>query len=764
MAFKRWIVPVLFCVALFFSFQACAQEAKFQETLNSYFGATDGSSICWFCPVFEAILMSINNLTKYMTEGLSTSFITLLAIGLLFFIVFKVGKFLVSFQEFDLAKLIPELTGPLGRGIIAFVLLSAAHSGALFNHLVNPVLSIGMDLSTRILQSTMDATTMRIVEAKQDPQAIVAAASTGISAPGSGSSTAASGLDPNTCPFRMKNANIAELEKSALTATEINSILCWMGTVSASFGVGMATGATLMQTSFTAGRMGFPDFSMLLVGFVIWASFFALFLAFPFKLFDAIIGLGFVLAMMPFWIILWVFPATSDYTKKAWDKFIGSIILFLCLSVVISFVIVAMNSAIPNREEVFDLLLNGRSPLVAAKLGFGGKSLFITMALGWLSFSMLGSAQSLAQSFGGGATDLGMNAMASAGAMTAAQRVGAPAAKGAFKVAKTGAVKAGGYIEKKTHVAEHARHAAQVTKSAARNTFGVTANAARVARGVGLQGGDTGRRQSFEAERAKANNGKFDAVDPNDKIPKHFQMTDTGMKATYEARNAAGVKQQITETYDAKTGLTQKEVRSYDPTTGALSNASEIQDATGRAIGTRTYNPRTGGYTQTNADRSTETKVGNRIERRDATGHMTYRQDINAAGQRVTETFHANGRVATQSVATGGINAATREWQSTAEKTDTFDTTGAQTDTATTAYAYDAQRNLSQATTTRGDNSKTIRNYNKEGVSDIHFNKNGQRLMSKDEDTRDHFGKNRLDTMGEMLERTESGGIPRKGP
>ncbi|MDD3669012.1 MAG: hypothetical protein PHX68_01820 [Alphaproteobacteria bacterium] len=756
---KKWIALVLLCIALFFSAAAGAQDAKFQETLNDYFGATDGSSICWFCPVFQAILLSVNSLTKYTVTGLSGPLLVLLSVGLLFFLVFKIGKFLVSFQAVDIGALIPELTGPLGRGIIASILLfeGGKYMIVVFASLLNPILDIGMDLSTRILQSTMDSTTMQIIQAGQDPQAIANAAAAGAAAPGSGSSKAASGLDPDSCPFRMQNADYAQLDKSALTGREINSILCWMGTVSSSLGVGMATGATLMKASLTAGSWGIPNFSMLLIGLAVWFSFFALFLSFPFKLFDAIIGLGFVLALMPFWIVLWVFPQTSGYTKKAWDKFIGSIILFLCLSVVISFVIVAMNSAIPNREQLFQLLLEGRSGPAADLIGFSGKSLFITMAMGWLSFSMLGSAQSLAQSFGGGGMELGMNKTAVSGAVNATQRIVKPAAKVAAKGVKK-------LDEKYTHIGEHAKHAAQVTRSAAKNTFGVKATAARVARAAGFQGGDTGRNQAFAAARKTAHDGKFAAIDPRDKIEKKFQTTDTGMTATYDAENAAGVKQEITETYDAKTGLMQKEFRSYVPGTNTLGNMSEIKDAHGNVIGTRTYNPR--GYTQNNTNGTTETKLGNKIERRDtASGRLIYHQDINATGQRVTENFHADGiTIASRAVATGSINAATNKWQSTREQTDTFDSTGTATGTTTATFAYDAQRNLNQVVTTNADNSKLVRNFNNEGISDIRFNAKGQRMMSKDDDTRDHFGNNRMDTMGEMLERAGSGGLPKKGP
>ncbi len=761
MIFKKWIAPVLLCIALLLSTQAGAQDTKFQETLKDYYGATSDSSICWFCPVFQAILLAINTLTKYTTEGLATPFLTLLMLGMLFFLVFKIGKFLVSFQAVDIGSLIPELTGPLGRAIIASILLfrDGAFMVVLFASLLNPILDIGMDLSTRILQSTMDSTTMSIVAAKQDPQAIANAAAAGAAAPGSGSSTSASGIDPDTCPFRMQgNADYSQIDKSALTGREINSILCWIGTVSSSLGVGMAVGSTLMKASFTAGFLVFPDFGMLLTGLIIFASFFALFLAFPFKLFDAIIGLGFVLALMPFWVVLWVFPQTSGYTKKAWDKFIGSIILFLCLSVVISFVLVAMNTAIPNREEVFRLLLAGLSKQASERLGVGGKSLFITAAMGWLSFSMLGAAQSLAQSFGGGGMDLGMNKAATGGAVNTVNRLVKPAAKATAKGVKK-------LDEKYTHIGEHAAHYAQVSRSAAKNTFGVTANAARAARAVGLSGGDTGRNQALAAARKNAQDGKFTAVDPRDKIEKKFQMTDTGMTAQYDATNDAGVKQQITETYDAKTGLTEKEFRSYVPGTNTLSNTSEIKDAAGKVTGTRTYNPRTGGYTQANADGSTETKLGNKIERKNATGRVIYRQDINpATNQRVTENFHANGALASKAVATGRINAATGKWQSTREQTDTFDSTGTATGTTTATFAYDANKNLDQMIQTNPDGSKLMRNFNAQGVSDIRFDAKGRRMMSKDEDTRDHFGKNRLDTMGEMLERAGSGGIPKKGP
>ena len=178
----------------------------------------------------------------------------------------------------------------------------------------------------------------------------------------------------------------------------LQSAICWMQDVSASLGVGMALGATLIK----ANTDGFWDGVMTIaIGVCMFLAFFLIYLMFPLKLLDAFIRLAFVFALMPLWIILWVFPATAGYTKKAWDTFIGTLFYFISLSIVIALVLILMNESIQpegTRTEIFKLMLGDNTPKAAKLLSFG-KTFFLTLAFGLMSYTLLNTAEALSNMF-----------------------------------------------------------------------------------------------------------------------------------------------------------------------------------------------------------------------------------------------------------------------------------------------------------------------------------------------------------------------------
>lgn len=178
----------------------------------------------------------------------------------------------------------------------------------------------------------------------------------------------------------------------------LQSAICWMQDVSASLGVGMALGSTLIK----ANTNRFWDGVMTIaIGVCMFLAFFLIYLMFPLKLLDAFIRLAFVFALMPLWIILWVFPATAGYTKKAWDTFIGTLFYFISLSIVIALVLILMNESIQpaaQRTEIFKLML-GDNTAAAAKLLSFGKTFFLTLAFGLMGYTLLNTAEALSNMF-----------------------------------------------------------------------------------------------------------------------------------------------------------------------------------------------------------------------------------------------------------------------------------------------------------------------------------------------------------------------------
>ena len=178
----------------------------------------------------------------------------------------------------------------------------------------------------------------------------------------------------------------------------LKTTICWLQDVSASLGVGMALGSTMI-------KMGCDDWwdriVTIIIGALIFLVFFLIYVMFPLKLLDAFIRLGFIFALMPLWIVLWVFPVTAGYTKKAWDMFVSTLFFFLSLSIIVALILLLMNEAIqPSdiRKDIFQDMLNGQTQKAANMMSFS-RTFFITLAFGLLSFKLLGTAEALANAF-----------------------------------------------------------------------------------------------------------------------------------------------------------------------------------------------------------------------------------------------------------------------------------------------------------------------------------------------------------------------------
>ncbi len=361
---------------------SCAGDSTFNNTLKDWSGS---EGMCWFCPVFEILFKAINNLVTTMSKYMADMFLTLMGLGILFLLAFKIGRMVIQLQEVDLMQFLGDLFKPLGRAIIATALLAAMtfNGDTIYNLLIQPIFDLSLFLSEQVLNTTVSG--IEVYSATQ---------STGGNADLLMTSCRYQGvIPPNT----------------AFTSLELTQLICWMRTVSSSLGVGIAVGSTFIKVWI------FEDFwdnmHLALPGIMIFLAFFSCYVVFPLKLLDGIVRFAFVLTLMPLWIILWVFPATAQYTKKAWDMFLNCCVLFIALGVIVSMVIIIMNEAIqPSdiREQLFAELSCGVTDKAVQNVEAGGRALFIILAMGLMSWSLLGTAASLANMFADGGGDLGI--------------------------------------------------------------------------------------------------------------------------------------------------------------------------------------------------------------------------------------------------------------------------------------------------------------------------------------------------------------------
>ena len=429
---KKWLRVFIFlsvvCLCIGASHSVLA-DSTFQMTIRNYMEEYDGA--CWFCGVFQSIYDAINTLATNTFNNMAKWFLGLMGIGILFLLLFKVGKMLVQLQDVDVRQFLNDLFKPLGRAIIATALLGvtvAAGSETIFHLLTNPMMTISLGMSEKILSISLnDVKTLQT-----DTSGNVQKKKLG-------------DIDWDSINSKFENEN-TEAPSQALGTANKTLLVDWMKKVSSSFVVGIALGGTFIKIGCDSF---FSRISMIVAGLVLWFGFWFIYFFFPFRILDAFMRIAFVLTLMPLWIVLWVFPPTQEYTKKAWELFLSSCLIFVSLSVVIAFVLTLIDHVVPanlinsstnaskTRDEFFQMLIRGEDTEAAKYVSFGSGLILNCIAFTAMGWTLLDTAAVLANSFvGGGAnvkTDIGNQSVASAA------KIGNVAVSGAKMGVKVGA-------------------------------------------------------------------------------------------------------------------------------------------------------------------------------------------------------------------------------------------------------------------------------------------------------------------------------------
>ena len=377
-------------------------SSSFTRRLASY---TENS--CWFCGVLGDVFDIANDIVTQMCSSMQPVFLTLLGLGMLFWLLFRVGKAIINITPEVDSALVPDVVKQVIRVMVAFLLMTFYID--VFDYAISPVLQLSIGIGNEVMGQEITGYTLT---AKR----------------GSGEAT------PSKRPALLAEEDLCqELEAASKAVSKPDykrgdkvfdevmkeSFLCYVRIGSASMMTGMAIGSTAIHAWSDMGLLSkLTHMQLPMIGLEIFFSFFALFLAFPLKLFDPLVNLAFVSAMFPLWVVLWAFPFGKEYVKKAIDMFSGVIVHLIVISIMSVIVINIMNSALGSKEErnaMFQALVDGdrvadifegvgRTGWSSAALGgFGlvGKATLMTAALGFFAFKLYKKTKDIAKEFKG---------------------------------------------------------------------------------------------------------------------------------------------------------------------------------------------------------------------------------------------------------------------------------------------------------------------------------------------------------------------------
>ncbi len=360
----------------------------YNKILSAFKGDNNG---CWFCPVFTTLFNTINTITTAISTTLRDDFIKLLSLGILFYILFKVLKAVISFGEINPSEFFKDLFIPVVKATLAVLLLY--NLGSLYHYAVNPLTELSIGFATNIGSTTGDIL--------NTAEHIVTSPSGTTNRQTLCSISSSSSFTSTTQPV---------FEKSVDDAFQ-----CFIKTISSSLIVYMAVAASFIADCWKPGVLGgtLPNFELLFGGIALFIPLFMIFISLPLKLLDSMFRLMFVSALMPLWVILWVLPPTQGYSKKAFDMFLNVLVTFVCLSVIMLMVLILLGSwtsGISSWADFMTKLQTGHTAEAFEMINFSTSAFFIALAMTFLAFSLVGKTEEFANNFVGGAPGGGMGA------------------------------------------------------------------------------------------------------------------------------------------------------------------------------------------------------------------------------------------------------------------------------------------------------------------------------------------------------------------
>ena len=347
-------------------------KTTFLDTIKDYTSGDDKG--CWFCDIFDVLFNMSNDVSSRLYEPVKNVAIYLVAMGFACYVLFKMITYYISFGAIDPRNFFTELLRPFLYMIFAIILI--VNIQQFYTYFITPVTEMTVSFVEQVIEKAGNGT---VGEFKQYTSSL-------------GQVTAGSHCGEGG--YKDKGFGLGQGVHDA--------IKCVMQKVSASLLVHMAIGSTFIQDSWGYGKFIFPLWNMLGVGLMIYTCTFIIFLSFPFKLVDAMIRVTFVMALLPLWIICWIFPSSRKFSTKALEMFLNALIVFISLSACMVMIFHILEVSMTNMGDMGKFMghLTKGEVIEAWNMAyFGGKFFSVYFALMVICFALLKKIESFASHF-----------------------------------------------------------------------------------------------------------------------------------------------------------------------------------------------------------------------------------------------------------------------------------------------------------------------------------------------------------------------------
>ncbi len=322
------------------------------------------SRSCIFCPLIGVLYAAAENLTTISYHNIAKSLAIVIAVGLLVWIAIRTLIFVSELAKQDAAKYMTELLEQSFKFLMVFFIL--LYYDQIFDLVINPIIRSGMAFGTSFVEKMSLADRFGEAMANAiEKENTVALASFGNALPIDYKRNMENSFFDLYTYARMENLAFNVNLKYSLLQTIGKNLIC--------------IGSKLLWNVFENENDGFGlSIACIIYGLCFGAFGFVLTIAFVFYLFDAVVELGVVGALLPLLIAAWPFKLTTQYASKGFQMLLNAVFIFMMMGLITGICIDLINAAVSfntvQTEETKDIN-TGLSALVIALTAIDTKAL-----------------------------------------------------------------------------------------------------------------------------------------------------------------------------------------------------------------------------------------------------------------------------------------------------------------------------------------------------------------------------------------------------
>ncbi len=314
---------------------------------------------CWPCDITGMMIAAVQRVAISSYRVVRSAALSLLIVMYLFWLVYVTLAF---FGKFGFARISEYLTNVLNKSVLVLFVAALLHA---------PLINIYQMTISPFVQYTAGLA-MVISE-------------TGMRESEAGSNfitTFANFVGGETkCEVCGNTTSTVVGSYQFLDAGTVNSLLCTVCSVykqvAPMIGLGQAIScyATASPKSYhqnnavsEGSSFAVPSMTALCVGMGLVILFSLMMVVVGFQIMSATLKLGFVLLLMPMWMVFFIFKPTRTYTTKAWTLIVHSMVTLIAVALAVSFIMIGFNSLLPPKKVIGFVLLAVRSSSDPSKM------------------------------------------------------------------------------------------------------------------------------------------------------------------------------------------------------------------------------------------------------------------------------------------------------------------------------------------------------------------------------------------------------------